>query len=50
MYRQKQEGNSVMSNRNLWVRRNKEEEIVPYVAKRKNGVRCEGTMKEILLN
>jgi hypothetical protein len=37
IYREKQEGNSVMSNRSLWVRRNKEEETAPYVAKRKNG-------------
>jgi hypothetical protein len=36
MYRERQEGNSVMVN-SLWVRRNKEEETAPYVANRKKG-------------
>jgi hypothetical protein len=36
MYIERQEGNSVMSDRSLWIRK-KKEEIAPYVTKRKNG-------------
>jgi hypothetical protein len=53
MYRERQEGNSAMSKRNLWFRRNKEKETAPICSKVEEWshiVRCEGTMEEIYEN